>query len=61
MFELRDEVCNAVIRDLGDDEFSVRVKIGEDDLMTSGFYYPNKNRLEAFEPYGKQAIAKKFL
>jgi hypothetical protein len=62
-FELRGEVCKAEIRDTWDDgyELSIRVMIGDFDLCTSGFYYPEKNLLQTSDPTGKQALAKKFL
>jgi hypothetical protein len=62
-FELRGEVCKAEIRDTWEDgnEFSIRIMIGDFDLLTSGFYYPQNDRLEAVDPKGKKALAEKFL
>lgn len=62
-FELRGELCKAEVRDTWDDgyELSIRVVIGNLDLCASGFYYPEKNLLQATDPNGKQALAKKFL
>jgi hypothetical protein len=62
-FELRGEVCKAEIKDTWEDgyELSIRVMIGDFDLYTSGFYYPEKDLLQPSEPKGKQALAKKFL
>jgi hypothetical protein len=62
-FELRGEVCKAEIKDTWEDgyELSIRVMIGDFDLYTSGFYYPEKDLLQPSEPKGRQALAKKFL
>lgn len=62
-FELRGEICKAVIRDTWDDgmELSVRVRIGNFDLHTSGFYYADGDKITHLEPRGKRAIAEKFL
>lgn len=63
-FELRGEVCRAEIRDTWNDgcELSIRVMIGDFDLHTTGFYYPEKDLLEpSIRPTGKRALAEKFL
>lgn len=61
-FELRDEICTAEVRDTWDDghELSVRVAIGNFDLITSGFYYPEKDILQTVDPNGKRILAEKF-
>ena len=61
-FELRDEICKAEVRDTWDDgyELSVRVAIGDFDLTTSGFYYPEKDILQTVDPNGKRILAEKF-
>jgi hypothetical protein len=62
-FELRGEVCTAEIRDTWNDgtELSIRVMIGDFDLCTTGFYYPEKDLLQPSDPTGKRALAEKFL
>lgn len=62
-FELRGETCHAEISDTWKDghELSIRVKIGESDLYTSGFYYADKDLLQPGEPNGKKSLAEKFL
>ena len=62
-FELRDEICKARIRDTWDDnhELSVRVEIGSYDLLATGFYYPENDRVTNTDPRGKLVLAKKFL
>lgn len=62
-FELNGELCKASVRDTWNDghELSVNVMIGASELMVSGFYYPEKDLLQASEPRGKQALAEKFL
>lgn len=63
VFELCGEVCKAQVRDTWNDktELSIRVEIGNFDLLVTGFYYPEKNYLESSEPKGKRALAEKFL
>ena len=62
-FELRDETCEASINDTWDDghELSVRVKIGDYDLLASGHYYPEKDQITSTDPRGKRALAEKFI
>ena len=62
-FELRDETCKARIRDTWDDghELSIRVEIGSYDLLATGFYYPNEDRVTNTDPKGKQKLAMKYL
>ena len=62
-FELRGETCRASLRDTWDDneEWSVRVEIGEHDLYVSGFYYPAKDEITNIDPRGKRQLAEKFL
>ncbi|MCW8349082.1 hypothetical protein MD535_24125 [Vibrio sp. ZSDZ65] len=62
-FELRGETCKSQVRDTWGDgtELSIRVDIGDYDLSVTGYYYPEKDNLEAFDPKGKKAIAEKFL
>jgi hypothetical protein len=62
-FELRDEICKAEVCDTWRDgyEVSVRVMIGDFDLSTRGYYYPEKDILEATDPNGKRKLAEKFL
>ncbi|MGM7447804.1 hypothetical protein ACP7H9_04755 [Idiomarina sp. ST20R2A10] len=62
-FELRGESCKAEIRDtFGDgEELSIRVTIGESDLVTSGFFYQKSNTLQVSDPNGKRVLAEKFL
>ena len=62
-FELRGEVCKAAVRDTWNDgcELSVRVKIGEDDLNISGFYYANQDKVDHQNPTGKRQLAEKFV
>ncbi|HAS3077707.1 TPA: hypothetical protein I6Y78_003996 [Vibrio parahaemolyticus] len=65
-FELHGEICKAKIIDTSNDgsELSVNVQIGDEsdmDLSVTGFCYPEKNLIEAFDPKGKRAIAEKFL
>ena len=62
-FELRDETCQAEVRDTFNDgdELSVRVSIGDDDLYASGFYIAKEDRVEVLDPKGKKALAEKFL
>ncbi|WP_323912273.1 hypothetical protein [Aeromonas caviae] len=62
-FELNGELCTAFVRDTWDDgnELSVKVTIGESDLVVSGYYDPEKDLLQSSEPRGKQALAEKFL
>jgi hypothetical protein len=62
-FELRGEICEAEVRDTWDDgeELSIRVKIGQYDLLVSGFYYPKSDRITDGDPRGKRALAEKFL
>lgn len=61
-FELRDEKCEAGVRDTWDDgvELSVRVTIGDCDLHVSGFYYPTGERIDVGTTVGKKALALKF-
>lgn len=58
-FELRGETCKARIRDTWGDgmEYSVRVRIGENDLSVSVFYYPEGDKLEHTDPTGKRKLA----
>lgn len=62
-FELHGEICKAKVRDTWGDktELSVRVEIGDYDLLVTGFYYPEKDILEPSDPKGKRALAEKFL
>jgi hypothetical protein len=62
-FELHGETCKSQVRDTWGDgtEFSIRVDIGNYDLSVTGYYYPEKDNLEASDPKGKKAIAEKFL
>lgn len=62
-FELHGETCKAQVRDTWNDqtEFSVRVEIGDSDLIVSGYYYPEKDILESTGPKGKRALAEKFI
>ena len=62
-FELRGETCKAEVSDTWNDgyELSIRVVIGEFDLYTRGFYYPEKKKLETSDPLGKRELAEKFL
>jgi len=62
-FELRGENCKAEVSDTWNDghELSIRVMIGDFDLYTSGFYYPEKKILETSDPKGKRNLAEKFL
>lgn len=62
-FGYRDENCRAEIRDTWKDgaELSVRVTIGESDLVVTGFYYQDGRISPTFDPKGKRAIAEKFL
>lgn len=62
-FELRGETCKASLRDTWEDneELSVRVEIGKNDLYVSGFYYPAKNEITNIDPRGKRQLAEKFL
>lgn len=62
-FELNGELCKASVRDTWSDghELSVNVKIGDSELVVSGFYYPEKDLLQSSDPRGKQALAEKFL
>lgn len=62
-FELRDETCEASISDTWDDgyELSVRVKIGNYDLLATGFYYPEKDTITSTDPTGKRTLAEKFI
>lgn len=62
-FELRGETCNASIRDTFDDgeELSIKVTIGDFDLLVTGFYYPNTDLVQTTDPKGKLALAKKFI
>lgn len=61
-FELRGEICKAEVRDTWEDgeELSVRVTIGSNDFVVTGFYYPQKDMFEVCDPTGKRAIAEKF-
>ena len=62
-FELRGEICKAQLRDTWDDgmELSVRVRIGNYDLHTSGFYYADSDKITHLQPRGKRKLAEKFL
>ena len=62
-FELNGELCKASVRDTWSDghELSINVKIGDSELVVSGFYYPEKDLLQSSDPRGKQALAEKFL
>lgn len=62
-FELRGEICKASLRDTWEDneEFSVRVEIGKNDLYVSGFYYPATDKITNIDPRGKRKVAEKFL
>jgi hypothetical protein len=62
-FELRGETCKAAMRDTWEDgmELSIRVKIGDDDLYASGFYYADGDRMTDHNVRGKRALAEKFL
>jgi hypothetical protein len=62
-FELRGEVCKASVRDTWNDgmELSIQVKIGDDDLRTSGFYYAERDHISDCEILGKRALAEKFI
>lgn len=62
-FELCGEVCKAAVRDTWNDgcELSVRVKIGEDDLNISGFYYASQDKVDHQDPTGKRQLAEKFI
>jgi hypothetical protein len=62
-FELHGETCKSQVRDTWGDgtEFAIRVDIGNYDLSVTGYYYPEKDNLEASDPKGKKAIAEKFL
>jgi len=61
-FELRGETCKAAIRDTWDDghELSIRVEIGDYDLLVTGFYYAKEDKITFTAPRGKQLLAKKF-
>lgn len=61
-FELHGETCKAEVNDTWKDgeELYVRVIIGDFELYTSGYYYPNKSILQAGEPKGKKSLADKF-
>jgi len=62
-FELRGEICKARVRDTWEDDFeiSIRVEIGNDDLVATGFYYPAKGSFSNPDPKGRLELAKKFL
>lgn len=62
-FELCGEICKVALRDTWDDghELSIRIEIGEYDLLASGFYYAEGDRITHSEPRGKRALAEKFL
>lgn len=62
-FELRGELCYAIVNDTWKDghELSVRVKIGDYDLYVSGFHYPKEDRTTFLDPRGKRAMAEKFV
>lgn len=61
-FELCGETCLAEVRDIWEGkEFSVHVKIGESDLLVTGAYYIDKDRVTHSDPYGKKDLAEKFL
>jgi hypothetical protein len=63
-FELRGEICKASVRDTWNDgeELSIRVEIGNLDLIVGGFYYKKEvNQFEFQEPKGKRDLAEKFL
>ena len=61
-FELRGEICKAAIRDTWNDgvELSVRVEIGNYDLLVSGFYEAKGDLITYVDPRGKRALAEKF-
>lgn len=63
IFEMRGETCKATVRDTWDDneELSVRVEVGDEDLFVSGFYYPSDSRITHSEPHGKRELAEKFM
>jgi len=62
-FELRGETCKASLRDTWGDneELSVRVEIGKNDLYVSGFYYPERDETTNLDPRGRRQLAEKFL
>ncbi len=62
-FELHGEKCKSQVRNTWGDgtEFSIKVVIGDYDLSVTGYYYPEKDKLEPFDPKGKKMIAEKFL
>jgi hypothetical protein len=62
-FELRGEICKAVIRDTWDDgmELSIRVEIGKQDLFVTGWHYPEDGKVTHTDPTGRRDIAEKFL
>ena len=62
-FELRGEICKAELRDIWEDneELSVHVEIGENELYISGLYYPARDVITNIDPRGKRQLAEKFL
>lgn len=62
-FDMRGEIIKASVSDTWKDnhELSVSIEIGDQDLYVSGFYYPEKDKVEHIEPRGKKALAEKFI
>ncbi|MBE3653876.1 hypothetical protein BOO93_14610 [Vibrio navarrensis] len=62
-YPAQGELCKSQVRDTWGDgtEFSNRVDIGDYDQSVTGYYYPEKDNLEASDPKGKKTIAEKFL
>ncbi len=62
-FDLHGETCKAAIRDTWDDgaELSIRINVGKGDLLLSGFYYPESDKITFSDPRGRRAVAEKFV